>query len=145
MKRKNKIILTTFLLIATSVSFNMKTLAVDVAPRITDREIIESLAVLKQGQSDLNRRFDGLQNTMLVPFGSIITLIIALFGYIAWDRRTAMKPFQERFEHLQQDIIRDLDLQNKDGSLLTRLINALRELAKTDKKVAEILRTFSLM
>ncbi len=134
-------------------------LAIEIAPRISDREIIESLAALKQGQVDINRRFDdvnqriddvnqridGLQNIILVLFGAIITLIIALFGYIAWDRRTALRPLQDRIERIEQDIYRDLELQNEDGSRLTRLVKALREMAKTDEKIADVLRMFSLL
>ena len=63
-------------------STNIKAEAVEVVPRISDREIIESLTILKQGQIALNKRFedvnqrfedvnsriDGLQNTMLSLF-----------------------------------------------------------------------------
>ena len=147
-------------------STNINAQAVEVSPRISDREIIESLAILKQGQIALNKRFDdvnqrfedinqrfedvnsridGLQNTMLSLFGAIIALIIALFGYIAWDRRTALRPLQERLELIERELHRDLDLQNEEGSLLTRLVKALREMAKTDKKIEEILKSYSLM
>ncbi len=144
--------------------------AVETAERISDREIIESLATLKEGQrninqrfvdvnqrfedmnqrfedlrEDMNQRFEGLQNTILVLFGAIITLIVALFGYIAWERRTTLKPLQERLDNLEIDLRRDLDIQHEEGSRITRLVKALRELAKTDKKVAEVLRSFSLM
>ncbi len=36
--------------------------AVEVAPRITDREIIEGLSVLKQGNQDINKRIDDVNN-----------------------------------------------------------------------------------
>ena len=99
--------------------------ALEVAPRLTDREIIESLAELKQGQRDINKRFDDLQigtnkrfddlrmdmnkrmdtshRTMLALFGMLITLIVALFGYIAWDRRTLVKPIQEKLNIIEQN------------------------------------------
>nr|VFJ43233.1 MAG: hypothetical protein BECKFW1821A_GA0114235_100369 [Candidatus Kentron sp. FW] len=35
--------------------------AVEVAPRITDREIIESLSTLKEGQKTLEQRFDSME------------------------------------------------------------------------------------
>nr|VFJ71413.1 MAG: hypothetical protein BECKFW1821C_GA0114237_10278 [Candidatus Kentron sp. FW] len=35
--------------------------AVEVAPRITDREIIESLSTLKEGQKALEQRFDSME------------------------------------------------------------------------------------
>ena len=159
--------------------------ALEPAPDITDREIVEKLAKLEAGQQSLNhrisdlrsemksgqealrsemksgqealrsemksgqealaKRLDDLNNTMLVLFGSLITLIVALFGYITWDRRTVMKPALERIERIEQDVAQSLDLSNTDGSKLRRLINAMRELARTDEQLATILRSFSLL
>ena len=160
----------TFIFTIIVITICIKAESVEIAPRISDREIIESLAILKHGQNninarfedmrldmnkrfeqidkhfeDVNKRIDGLQNTMLSLFGAIIALIIALFGYIAWDRRTALKPLQERFEMLERELHRDLDLQHEEGSRITRLIKTLREIARTDKKIEEILKSFSLM
>ncbi len=148
--------------------------ALEPAPDITDREVVEKLAKLEAGQQSLNhrisdlrsemksgqealrsemksgqealaKRLDDSNNTMLVLFGSLITLIVALFGYIAWDRRTMMKPVLEKIERIEQDVAQSLDLSNTDGSKLSRLINAMRELAKTDDQLATILRSFSLL
>ena len=167
-------------------------LALESAPDITDREVVEKLVKLeagqqalrsemKAGQQALNQRISDLRsemksgqealrsemksgqealntrlddfgkmldssnNTMLVLFGSIITLIVALFGYIAWDRRTMVKPLFERVERIEQDVAQDLDLSNIDGSKVSRLINAMRELARTDEQLATVLRSFSLL
>ena len=148
--------------------------AVDVAPRISDREIIESLASLKQGQADsersidkrfdavdkrfddlnrnIDKRFDSvnqritdLQTTILGFAGAMFTLIIAIFGYIAWDRRTVMKPVQERLDKHEMLFHKELDITHGAGSVLTRLVKALKELAKTDPKLAKVLRSFSLL
>lgn len=64
-------------------------LAVEVAPRISDREIIESLAELKVGQNALqqqindlkestNKRFDILQ----WMFGIFITISLVILGFV---------------------------------------------------------------
>ena len=151
--------------------------AIKVAPRITDREIVEKLTRLEAGQAalnqriddvnrriddldkkfsqridDVNRRIDDLTNTVNNLFvltitlsGIMATLIAGLFGYIIWDRRTMMKPIQEKVEQLEKDFNRELDLHNDHGSLPARLIKALRELAKTDEKLAAVLRSFSLL
>ena len=146
------------------------TQAVDVAPRITDREIVERLTRLEEGQKNLDKRlsdmqafneqrfasidqrfasidqrFTDLQNTMLSLFGALIALIIALFGYIAWDRRTMFKPMIARLERIERDLERDLELGHDQGSRLTRLVVMLREMAKTDPKIAEALRSCSLL
>ncbi len=176
--------------------------AVEIAPRISDREIIESLAGLKAGQVRLDqrmnsmeqrmierfdavdkrfetsaknidtrfegidkrfedidkrfeaidrrfeaidKRFDSLTNIMLTLFGAMISLIIAIFAYIAWDRRTVMHPIQTRLQALEADIAHDLELSHKQGSRLTRFLEVFRSMAKTDPKIAEALRSLSLL
>ncbi len=159
--------------------------AVEIAPRISDREIIEKLAVLeegqkalrtemksgqealrtemksgqetlsirlsdlraemKSGQDALNKRLDDSNNTMLVFFGSLITLIVALFGYIAWDRRTMVKPVIEQVNRLERKVLNDLDLEHSDGSLLRRQLEALRQYGRKNPEFAEILRGLALL
>jgi septal ring factor EnvC (AmiA/AmiB activator) len=179
------------LFIATGCLASSQALAVEVAPRISDREIIEALTQLRAGQkameekmelrfkaidarfssldsqfssidarfSSLDARFtsidarfdamdrhiDGLRQTMLALFGAMMALIVALFGYIAWDRRTMVRPLQERLDRIESELARDLELQHEEGSRLTRLLKVLREMAKTDPKLAEVLRNFSLL
>lgn len=41
--------------------------------------------------------------------------------------------------------MRDLDLGNKDGSTLTRLVKAIRQIAKDNERTADALRTLSLL
>ena len=139
------------------------TFAIKVAPRITDREIVEKLSKLEAGQAALNQRIDDLDKklnqriddvnrriddlfTLTLSLSAIMaTLIAGLFGYIVWDRRTMMKPIQEKVEQLEKDFNRELDLHHEHGSLPARLIKALRELARTDEKLAAVLRSFSLL
>jgi cytochrome c-type biogenesis protein CcmH/NrfG len=161
--------------------------AVEVAPRISDREIIESLAELKAGQKSLqtimnerfkvveqrfistdqrfmsleqrftsidqrfeqadkrfdqvDKRFDQIWSLMLVMLAGIFGLI----GFIVWDRKTAMKPLEQRLDRIENELHHDLEIQHEQGSKMTRLINALRELAQADPKVAGVLRQFSLL
>ena len=137
--------------------------AIETAPRISDREIIESLTELKSGQKNLEKfmnqrfeqmekhndtrfqafekRFSFLENLMMIAISGIFGLI----GYIVWDRKTALRPLEKKLDKLEQDLQHDLELQSPEGSRLTRLIHALRELAKHDTKVAETLKMFSLL
>jgi len=100
---------------------------------------------LSKRLDDLSKRMSELNYTMLSLFSALVVLIAALFGYIAWDRRTMIKPLIERVDRLERDVIHDLDLSSPEGSKLNRLINAMRELARTDEKVATVLRSFSLL
>ncbi|WP_045222604.1 hypothetical protein [Desulfonatronum thioautotrophicum] len=151
------------LLLLSLLFATVPTQAVEVAPRITDREIVERLTRLEEGQKNLDKRLSDMQafneqrftsidqrftdmhNTMLALFGSLIAMIIALFGYIAWDRRTMFKPLIARLERIERDLERDLELGHNQGSRLTRLVVMLREMAKTDPKIAEALRSCSLL
>ena len=159
-------------------------MAVDVAPRISDREIIEALTELKAGQKALeakmdqhfeavnqrfeavdqrfeavnqrfeavdqrfesmeagfNQRFNFLENLLMV----VIAGIFGLIGYIVWDRKTALRPVEERLLKLENELHRDLEIQHEEGSRLTRLVKVLREMAKQDEKLASVLRNFSLL
>jgi len=100
---------------------------------------------MKSGYAALGKRIDDLHSMILAMFTAMVTLIVALFAYIAWDRRTMLKPVVERLDHLEREVLRDLDMGNKDGSLLTRLVLAMREIAKDNEKVAAALRSFSLL
>ena len=152
------------------LSLPVSILAVEVAPRISDREIIEKLAILEAGQTalgqkvvdlreemkagqaalgkkidDMNQRISSQQTTMLALFSSIVALILALFAYIAWDRRTMMKPLMDQVNRLETDLTHELELQHGDGSLLSRQLKALRKYARKNPEFAEIMRSVSLL
>lgn len=88
---------------------------------------------------------NSLQNTMLALFGTIVSLIVVLFGFIIWNRRIILKPVIERLCRLERQFTRDFDLLNEEGSRFTRLVKTLREHSKSDPKLAEILQSFSLL
>ena len=144
--------------------------AVEVAPRISDREIIESLIELKAGQKALearmDQRFDAFQQQIDQRFEAVdrrfetvdqqldkiwalmlvmIAGIFGLIGYIVWDRKTALRPVEQRIMALEAEFHRDLEIQHEDGSRLTRLVKVLREMAKSDEKLANVLRSVSLL
>jgi DNA repair exonuclease SbcCD ATPase subunit len=177
-------------------------IAIEVAPRISDREIIESLADLKAGQKALeagqkaleagqkaleariDQRFEAFQKQIDQRFGAfqkqidqrfaavdqrfdavdqrfeavdqqldkiwalmlvMIAGIFGLIGYIVWDRKTALRPVEQRLIALESEFHRDLEIQHEEGSRLTRLVKVLREMAKSDEKLANVLRNFSLL
>ncbi len=146
-----------------SIMLALPAAAVDVAPRISDREIIESLAEIKAGQKALedkmNIRFAAMQKQMDQRFASIdqrfeflqqlmlvmIAGVFGLIGFIVWDRYTTLRPMNERLRRIEEDLENDLELSAPDGSRLIRMIHALRELAKEDKKLESVLRSFSLL
>ena len=136
----------------------LPTLAVEVAPRITDREIIERLTRLEEGQKAIIQRLDNLSSRletgleslrkemlagqealrsdlrglMLWGFGILFTGMFALIGFVLWDRHTAIRPVK-------------LDLDELERNKVNKLIGVLRKLSADDPKVSEALRTFGLL
>jgi DNA repair exonuclease SbcCD ATPase subunit len=153
-------------------------LSVDVAPRITDREIVERLTRLEEGQkalaqriddtnsrlddgfkalnqriddtnrrleegfkslsqrieagdSSLNRRIDELRDLLLWGFGVLFSGMLALVGFVLWDRRTALAPAVRQMEGLKE---RE-----------ERLEAALREYASKSPELAEALKKMGLL
>jgi predicted PurR-regulated permease PerM len=147
--------------------------AYETAPRISDREIIESLVELKQGQKNMNQRFEdmnqrfedmnqrfenmnqsfnqrfeSMQNLMLALFGSAMAFVLGMLGYIIWDRKTAQQPFKRRLYNLENEFVEleeQLEMKNPSGPVTARLVASFKQLAETDEKVAAILKTYSLL
>ena len=131
--KKISIIILFLVLLSTATAF-----AIEPAPRITDREIIESLAEIKATQKavlqqfeQVDKRIDEVRNDIISRLeetnksnrmfhGFILSILLALFGYIIWDRRTLMKPLEEKVIAVE----RELDIGAADGSKIIRLINA---------------------
>ncbi|MBI4647101.1 MAG: hypothetical protein HY738_11050 [Bacteroidia bacterium] len=76
-------------------------------------------------------QINDLKNLFYWGFGVMVALMIALFGYIVWDRKTVLKPVEKATRNVE------LNLQ--------KLISALKEKARTDVQLAEILRTNGLL
>ncbi|MBF0437987.1 MAG: hypothetical protein HQL93_02585 [Magnetococcales bacterium] len=166
--------------------------AIEIAPRISDREIIQELTTIKAGQDKINQRLDDsiqntnkrfddvnkrieesnqatnkrieesnqatnkriddltssvndLRHTMLTLFGALLSLIMALIGFILWDRRTMMRPLEERIAQNAKEIKTIQELLQEKSNQLSQFLQVLREMAKDDPKLSTVLRNFSLL
>jgi len=90
---------------------------------------------------NLQKQIDDLREDMKWQFGVLFTLILALFGFIIWDRRTFMKPLEEKVISLNEET---KNIKEKI-QLNERLLQALRELSLKDEKLREILKQFNLL
>jgi len=141
--------------------------AYEPASPLTDREIIErltrveeSIKRLEEGLKNLsetvnrgfqanemrfqameqsfNQRFDQMIQLMIgivATFGAIVAIAI---GFAIWDRRSMIRPFETKTRAIEEDIAKNEDK-------LHRLLEALRELAKKDAELANVLRSFTLL
>ena len=128
----------------------------ETAPHISDREIVERLTRLEEGQNalrgevkqlreDMNKQFDRVDaqfdrivNIMLVIFGAFAAMCGGTIWFALWDRRTMIRPFEDKVKKIEDDIAEN---RNK----LHTLIEAFKTLSKTDEKVANILKKFNLL
>lgn len=77
------------------------------------------------------RQLDDLKALFYWGFGILITLFIFMMGYLIWDRRTALKPALDRSAVAEDNT--------------KKLMNALREYAKKDSNLAEILKSHGIL
>ena len=93
--------------------------AFEEAPRITDKEIVERLTRLEEGQkalgvriddldrhinqrfTDFSKRFDELRQLMLWGFGVSFAGMFALISLVIWDRRTTLTPTVKRIDAME--------------------------------------------
>ena len=124
--------------------------AVEMSPKISDREIIESLVRLEEGIKanaeaiKTNREMIGSLRTEIGSlraellgflkwgFGLIFSGMLILVGFILWDRRSTVKPIKDDIDELER---RKVD----------RVIAAMKKLAEEDSKVAQVLRSVGLL
>jgi SOS response regulatory protein OraA/RecX len=71
--------------------------------------------------------------------------IFGLIGFVVWDRKTALKPLEQRMVRLEQEVRADLQAHHGEDSELKRLLKALRAFAAQDERLAKALRQFSLL
>jgi len=110
--------------------------------RISDKEIIERLTRLEEGQEYLKSEIKDVRTEiksvrtemkqfMLWGFGITFAGIFALIGFVIWDRRSAIAPVQRESKHLTEE------------EETTRKI--LIEYSHIEPKMAKILKQFHLL
>lgn len=127
----------------------------ETAPHTSDREIVERLTRLEEGQGtlreeikqlreDMNKQFDRVDaqfdrivNIMLGIFGAFAAMCGGTIWFALWDRRTMIRPFEDKVKKIEDDI-------SENRNKLHTLLEAFKTLSKTDEKVANILKKFNL-
>ena len=116
--------------------------AVERTLEISDREIVERLTRLEEGQKylrddikanrgEINSVRDDLKGLMLWGFGVTFAGIFALIGFVLWDRRTAIAPVARANRELMEEEL--------------KLKNVLKEYAREEPRLLEILKGFGIL
>ena len=157
---KLKLYVTILLIVSVLVIWHSQLFAIETSPHISDREIVERLTrletrleegqntlrseiranadAIKQLREDMNKQFDRLVHIMLGIFGAFAALCGGTIWFALWDRRTMIRPFEDKVKKIEDDIA-------ANRTKLHTLIDAFRSLSKTDEKVAGILKKFNLL
>ncbi len=89
---------------------------------------------LESNRNEMNTKFEAVDSkieTLYWGFGILIALMLFLFGYIVWDRRTALNPVQNKTMALAEKV--------------TKIEFVYRQQAQKDSGFAEILRHAGLL
>jgi len=88
----------------------------------------------QETRADMNARFEQLYTFLWIITGIFTALVAVVIGFALWDRRTTIRRAREEaFEKVEAEGRWRLVLQ------------ALRELAREDRRLAEVLRSFGLL
>jgi predicted PurR-regulated permease PerM len=85
----------------------------------------------------VDKRFEQLYTFLWIITGIFTTLTLGVIGFAYWDRRTIIRKAREESV---EEVERRFNL-----SVVMKFIEALRELAREDEKVARVLRQFNLL
>ena len=115
---------------------------VEVPFTLEDRDrIMRTEEKVESLRNEMNARFEGMDaklaanNSKFEPLywmiGLVFALMLFMFGYMIWDRRTTLHPIQEKSYSYEER--------------LNRLENVTRAQAKKDPSFAEVLRAAGLL
>ena len=86
---------------------------------------------------DMNKRFEQLYTFLWIITGIFTAIMVGAFGFAYWDRRTIIT-------EAKRQVYDDMEREFKPEKF-RKVLSALRELAKNDKKVEEVLRREGLL
>ncbi|GAB6183078.1 hypothetical protein [Thermodesulfovibrio hydrogeniphilus] len=104
----------------------------EVSFTIDDRDrLIRVETKVEEGLKAVNQRIDSLQNLLYVLIAAVIAQTVGVIGFVLWDRRTALAP----------SLRKNKELEEREE----KLERVLKEYAKQEPKLAEILKNLGLM
>ena len=89
-------------------------------------------------REDMNKRFEFMLQMMMAIVGAFAAIVAVSIGFAIWDRRTMIRPFETKVKEVEKEIL-------EDKNRFKKLIEALRQLAKDDQKLATVLKSFALL
>ncbi|MHB8259623.1 MAG: hypothetical protein ACYDEC_05080 [Bacteroidia bacterium] len=106
-----------------------------------DKRLVRMEAILEQHEKRfdaIEKRMDKMETHADWQFYILIFGMFTLVGFILWDRRTFLKPFETKVGTLAENA-------TDEKAKMQTLLAALRELAAKDTDVAQVLKTHNLL
>lgn len=105
----------------------------------------EGLKGVNQRIDSLEKRIDGLQGLMYVVIGAIIAQTLAVVGFSLWDRRSTLMPLTRKAKDLEEYVESAIKETKEIKERELVLENAIREYAKQEPKLYEVLKSLRLL
>jgi len=86
----------------------------------------------------VDKRFEAMIQLMMAIIGAFAAIVAVSIGFAIWDRRSMIRPFETKVKAIEEDLL-------EDKNRLKKLIEALKQLAREDHKLAAVLRNFALL
>ena len=91
-------------------------------------------------RTDMNSQFERLNNLLIGLCSIFGLLVVALFGFVLWDRRSMLRPLESDMRRLEGDLA-----TKGSKSVLDATVNALRTWAQQNQQLAAVLKRLNLM
>ena len=91
-------------------------------------------------RTDMNSQFDRLNNLLIGLCSIFGLLVVALFGFVLWDRRSMLRPLESDMRRLEGDLA-----TKGSKSILDATVDALRTWAQQNQQLAAVLKRLNLM
>ena len=91
-------------------------------------------------RTDMNSQFERLNNLLIGLCSIFGLLVVALFGFVLWDRRSMLRPLESDMRRLEGDLA-----TKGSKSVLDATVNALRTWAQENQQLAAVLKRLNLM
>ena len=89
----------------------------------------------------VDKRFDDHLSYIGYIIGLFGTICAVIIGFTLWDRRTMVRPFETKVNEIDTELLK---LKNNKNTQL-KIVSVLRELSKSNTKLAEILKWHKLL
>jgi len=86
----------------------------------------------------IDKRFEQMMNFIWILAAIFSGLTISTIGFAIWDRRTMIRPFEVKVREVER-------IREADADKLERLLQVLREMARKNVELSEILKKFNLL